>query len=82
MSITKLNSSQVLRGSYDETDGALNVVSTNSFVPTRFDTIVKMNTSATVEDYLYSFESNLVATVRIIYTDATKSDFISVQRIA
>lgn len=71
---------QTLRGAYNEVDKSL---TTAGFVVGKIGhKIIKTNVNAITEDFAYSDSSVALYTIRVIYTDATKADLVSVERIA
>lgn len=81
---SKLDQAQIFQDIHDDTLDAINVKSVGgSFVPEKYDSLAKANTSATVETFTYflgGLSGTLVATVVVTYVDATKNDIVSVVR--
>lgn len=78
--LTDIHSTHVIRLAGNVEEEALDTINVNSFVPSRFNKIVRSEINATTEDYVYSFSGSAVAVVRVIYTDATKEAITSVER--
>lgn len=52
----------------------------NSLVPFRYDSIYPSYPNTSTEIYVYKQSTSTVATVTIVYTDATKNDIVSIIR--
>jgi hypothetical protein len=61
-------------------DGSTNNIMQNSIVPYKFDGIYPTYPNPTTEIYVYKQGGTTVATVTVIYTDASKNNLISVVR--
>lgn len=80
---TKLDWTQVIKGSYNESQEALQVTNLGSLVPESFDFISASYPSATQEVYTYKTGGSggtTVATVTINYVDATKEQIVDITR--
>jgi hypothetical protein len=75
-----LNGDSVLRSSYNPEDASITM---SSFITANIgNKIVKNNVNPTTEELSYYNGINLVYTLRLTYVDATKADFVSMERIA
>ena len=78
--ISKQDSENTLRYSFNDSDKS---ITTSSFVTAKVGhKITRTDISATTEDYSYFDGSNLLYTIRIVYTSSTKETLSSVERIA
>lgn len=51
-------------------------------VPGLYDKVTRTEIDTVTEDFVYSLQGTDIATVRIIYSDATKQDITSADRTA
>jgi hypothetical protein len=78
--MSERDANQVLKLAFNDVDKSL---TTAGFVVGKLGhKIEKINVSATIEDYNYYDDAELLYTVRVTYTDSSKSDLSSVERIA
>ena len=78
--MTERDANQVLKLAFNDVDKSL---STAGFVVRKLGhKIEKVNVSSTVEDYNYYDDAVLLYTVRVTYTDSSKGDLSSVERVA
>lgn len=76
----RFNTGNVLASAYNPVDKSL---TTAGFLTGKIGhKIEKVNVNATTEDYSYYDEGVLLYTLRISYTDASKAEFLSAERIA
>ena len=77
---TAYNTGNVLSSAFNPVDKSL---TTSGFLIGKVGhKIVKSTPDAVTEDYSYYDSDVLLYTYRIIYTDATKAEFLSAERIA
>ena len=81
---TKLDYEQAIQGSFNDMNSTLSV---DGFIVGKVGhRIVKTNPSSVAEDYSFYDKVNgsdvLLYTIRVTYTDSTKQDLSSVERIA
>jgi len=80
---TKLDYTQVIKELYNENENSLAVANVSGFVSESYVALAKANTSATIETFTYFSDvamTQLVATLTVTYTDATKADILNVVR--
>jgi len=78
--MTERDANQVLKLAFNDVDKSL---TTAGFVVGKLGhKIEKVNVSSTVEDYNYYDDAVLLYTVRVTYTDSSKGDLSSVERVA
>lgn len=76
--MSDLNFENVLRQAHNPNDGT---IATGSFVSSKVGhKITRSDINATTEDYSFHDGSTLLYTLRIIYTDGTRSSISSVER--
>lgn len=75
-----LDSSQTLKGAYDDDNSAFRVETLNAMIPSAYDAVSVTYPSATQEVYLFKtggLSGTLVSTVTVNYTDATKANLLN-----
>lgn len=74
----------VLRKAYRGSAEALGVTTENSLVKHKYDSIKKTDTAANIETYDYYVgliaTGTIVTTIVVTYTDATKTNLVSVEK--
>lgn len=75
----RFNTGNVLASAFNPVDKSL---TTAGFLTGKIGhKIEKVNVNATTEDYSYYDDTTLLYTLRITYTDATKGEFLSAERV-
>jgi len=78
--LAKVGSGNVINLAANIEQESLDVTPTNSFIQSRYTKIEKVNVDTVTEDYVYKFNGTTVGTVRVIYTDNTKDDIVSIEK--
>lgn len=78
--ISSTDYENAIRYAFNDTDKS---VSTSSFVTGKIGhKIIRTDIDSITEDFSYYDNSNLLYTIRIIYTDASQEKIVSVERTA
>ena len=77
---SSLDESQILQSAMND---SIKTISTDTFITGKIGyKIEKINTDSVTEDISYYDSGVLLLTLRVVYTDSTKEDFLSVERTA
>lgn len=71
---------QVLKASFNDVDHSITI---NGFLVSKIGAkITRSDVDSVTEDFSYYDNATLLYTFRLIYTDSTKADLVSAERIA